>query len=216
MCCRYYIDLASPELQSIGEAAANSRLMERFRNVSAQGIHTSGEIAPSMIVPVIAFNKLGEQACFPMQWGYQLDNKKLLANARAETASEKPMFRDGWKNHRCVIPASFYYEWEHFLSPHGKKETGEKYLLQQKGARVTWLCGLYRVEQGLPHFVILTRAPDEEIARIHDRMPLIVEERDVERWINPSINADEVANGAVLDVCYQKADSKANRTVEEK
>ncbi len=205
MCCRYYIEPGSFKLQSIGEAAVNTRLMERFRRAASQGMHTSGEIAPSMIVPVIASNRAGDKAYFPMQWGYNMDRKRMLANARVETASEKPMFQDGWKSHRCIIPASCYYEWEHFLRPNGKKETGEKYLLQPKGSQLTWLCGLYRMEQGLPHFVVLTRAPGENIAFIHDRMPLIVSEHDVDKWINPSVSADEVAYRAVTDVFFQKS-----------
>lgn len=205
MCCRYYIEPANPELLSIAEAAEHTKLMERFRRAAAQGMQSRGEITPSMIVPVIAWSKSGGRAYFPMKWGYHVERKNLLANARLETAAVKPVFQESWKSHRCIIPASYYFEWEHFLRPNGKKETGEKYLLQPKGAQITWLCGLYRLENGLPHFVILTRPPGEGISYIHDRMPLLLEEKDVESWINPACSPDEIAYRAVTDLYFQKA-----------
>ena len=89
-----------------------------------------------------------------MKWGYT--GKTLLINARVETASEKPTFRDDWKSHRCIVPASYYFEWVHLRSNDGKTTTGDKYVIQPKGSSVTWLCGLYRIEEGLPVFVVLS------------------------------------------------------------
>ena len=50
---------------------------------------------------------------------------------------------------------------------------------------ITWLCGLYRMEGQFPHFVVLTQNAAEDIAFIHDRMPLMLPEDAVEDWINP-------------------------------
>lgn len=49
-----------------------------------------------------------------------------------------------------------YFEWEHISLSNGKTKTGNKYLIQPKGSSMTWLCGLYRIEDRLPVFVILT------------------------------------------------------------
>lgn len=57
-----------------------------------------------------------------------------------------------------------------------KKDLGKKYAIMPKGQELTWLCGLYRLENNYPHFVLLTREPGEDIAFIHDRMPLILPE----------------------------------------
>ena len=65
------------------------------------------------------------------------------------------------------------------------KKTGDKFMIQPKGATITWLCGLYRMENGLPTFVILTKEPSEEIRFIHDRMPLIMPQSFVGDWIKP-------------------------------
>ena len=205
MCCRYYIEPDNTELQSISEAARSSVVLDRFHRAVQKALITGGEIAPSMIVPVIARNRSGIRSYFPMQWGYNLERKNLLVNARIETAAQKPMFQESWYTHRCIIPASYYFEWQHYLLPNGRKDTGDRYLLQPRGAAVTWLCGLYRLESGLPHFVILTRPPSEPIGFIHDRMPLIIAEKDIDDWINPTMKAEEIAYRALTDIYFQRA-----------
>ena len=205
MCCRYYIDRENISLREIGEKALQSSLSDYFFQRGAKAPLIEGEIRPNDIVPVIATSRNGSKATFPMQWGYHMKDRSLLANARSESAAEKPLFQKAWEAHRCVIPASWYYEWEHFLRPNGKKETGAKYLIQPKGDRVTWLCGLYRFEDGLPHFVVLTRPPSEELSFIHDRMPLMLREKDVDEWISPDAKPDEIAYRAVTDLHYEKA-----------
>ena len=166
---------------------------------------TSGEVKPADIVPVIASSKKGNKTYYPMQWGFHSENRPLLVNARTETAADKPLFQNAWRAHRCVIPASWYYEWEHFLRPNGKRETGEKYLIQPKHSQITWLCGLYRMENGLPHFVVLTRTPSEDIGFIHDRMPLMIRETDVDGWISPEGDPEAIACRAVTDLLYERS-----------
>lgn len=205
MCCRYYVEPESVVLEQLGDVAAHTSLRMRMLQDIAKPLKTSGEIRPGDIAPVIATSKRGSKACFPMLWGFNSQNRSLLANARSETAGQKPLFQLAWKSHRCVIPASWYYEWEHYLRPNGKKETGDKYLIQPKGDSITWLCGLYRFEEGFPHFVILTRMPSEEISFIHDRMPLMVREQDVDQWISPDSSPEEIAYRAVTDLHFEKA-----------
>ena len=141
MCGRYWVD-ESPELRSIVEEMNRSPLVSKFQETSA--ITTSGEIRPTNVVPVIASNKAGTRTVYPMRWGFKTD-KSLLINARTETAATKPTFREAWAAHRCIVPASYYFEWEHFTDNSGKKKTGDMYMLQPKGDTVTWLCVLYRI-----------------------------------------------------------------------
>ena len=205
MCCRYYIEPQDEMLRQYAEIAARTKLREQFLHKVPKPLQFRGEIRPTDIVPVIATSKRGNKACFPMQWGFNMEGRAMLPNARQETAGVKPLFQGAWKSHRCVIPASWYYEWEHLLRPDGTKETGEKYLIQPKGDTVTWLCGLYRFEDSLPHFVVLTRPPSEEIRFIHDRMPLMLREKDVGEWISPDAKPEEIANRAVTDLHFEKA-----------
>ena len=125
-------------------------------------------------------------------------------NARSETAAEKPTFREDWRRHRCIVPASWYFEWSHFIGSDGKKHTGDKYMIQPKDTAMTWLCGLYRIENGLPVFVVLTREPGEGIRFIHDRMPLIMPEKLVKEWIRPDGKPEELLRYALTDMIYEK------------
>ena len=207
MCCRYWAD-ESPEIREIVEEMNKSPLVEKWHKTT--GITTYGEIRPTNVVPVIAPNRSGEKSVFPMKWGFT--GRTLLMNARTETAPEKATFRDAWASHRCIVPASWYYEWEHILGNDGKKRTGDKYLIQPKGSSMTWLCGLYRIEDGLPVFVILTREPGEEIRFIHDRMPLIMPGDCVDEWIRPDAKPEDLVEAALTEMIYEKIESKPKDT----
>ena len=65
-------------------------------------------------------------------------------------------------------------------------------MIQPEGSAVTWLAGLYRIEDisgiQVPVFTVLTREPSEEIRYIHDRMPVILPGVDIEKWIKPDSN----------------------------
>lgn len=205
MCTHFYLQYQSQELKDIMQEANDSKLTERFIHEKAKPLKTCGEIRPTDVVPVIAPNSKGSRAVFPMQWGFRLPKSdKPLVNARCETAATKPTFKDAWKSHRCIIPASYYYEWEHFKSPDGKVKTGDKYIIQPEGSAVTWLCGLYRIEDNLPVFTVLTREPSEMLSRIHDRMPLIMPEEKIDEWISPASRPEELLNYALTDMIMEK------------
>lgn len=70
---------------------------------------------------------------------------------------------------------------------------------------MTWLCGLYRIENGLPVFVILTREPAKEIRFIHNRMPLILPERYINDWIRPDTKPEELLPAAMTDMLFETA-----------
>ena len=200
MCCRYWTD-ESPELRPIVEEMNRSPLMRKWQDKAK--VKSYGEIFPTDVVPVIAPNRSGLRSVYPMKWGYS--GKSLLMNARSETAAEKPTFRDDWARHRCIVPASWYFEWEHYPGSDGKKHTGDKYMIHPKDCAVTWLCGLYRSENGLPVFVILTREPGETLRFLHDRMPLIMPDELVTEWIRPDRKPEELLPGALTDMDFEKA-----------
>ena len=199
MCCRYYIEEIE-EMQVIVSDMMRSSLVRKWNELYP--IKTYGEMSPTDIVPVIASNRNRQRAVFPMKWGFT--GKTLLMNARVETASIKPTFRDAWKSHRCIVPASYYFEWEHLIGNNGKTKTGDKYAIQPQGSSMTWLCGLYRFENDMPFFVILTRKPGEQIRFIHDRMPLILPEHMVNSWIDLDADPEKLIREAVTDLVAEK------------
>ena len=159
-----------------------------------------------MMVPVIASDRKGRSTVFPMIWGYKLnETTPLLVNARVETAKVKDTFMDSWMEHRCIVPCSYYFEWEHVLHPDGRKVATQKYAFQPRGKDMAWLCGLYRIENGFPHFVVITRPASAETAFIHDRMPLMLPESLLKEWINPKTTPSRLLSEAVTDVVFEKA-----------
>ena len=125
MCGRYYIaeDDLSDEL---------SRMIDELnRKKTPEGLKTSGEIFPSDIVPVLANSRKQDVQPFAMRWGYAFPNGRPIINARSETAAQKPMFKDGMRQRRCVIPASHYFEWER----RGAART--KYAIRTRGYAVS-------------------------------------------------------------------------------
>ena len=209
MCCRYYMEM-SPELRPIIEEANRSALKERIVNKLGRPMVTEGEVCPTNIVPVIAPNRSCARTVFPMVWGFTLPRSSSpMVNARVETASTKPTFKESWERRRCIVPASYYFEWEHLINAAtGKAKTGDKYMIQPKGSAVTWLAGLYRIEDisgiQVPVFTILTREPSEEIRFIHDRMPVILPGDDIEKWIDPVSKPDEIIKNAMTDMVFEK------------
>ena len=199
MCCRYLLE-ESPELRPIVEAMNRSPLAGKV--FPAGSLRAAGEVRPADAAPVLARSRQGQPLVFPMKWGFT--GKGLVFNARSETAADKPMFRDSWAARRCAVPASCYFEWEHREGPGGKKVTGRKYRLQTESA-LTWLCGLYRMEEGVPCFVVLTREAGDGIRFIHDRMPLILPEDAARKWLLPDSDPGELLSLARTDLLFRPA-----------
>ena len=205
MCTRFYVETDADEIRNIVSDVQSSQLSDKF-NHAGYAVLTSGEIRPTNVVPVIAPGKNGKRAAFPMRWGFQIPNRSLVVNARVETAAEKPTFKEAWEKHRCIIPASWYFEWEHLIGNASQKKTGDKYMIQPRGSTMTWLAGLYRIEDGLPVFTVLTKEPTEELRRIHDRMPLIFPKNLIDDWIRPDTKPEQILPYALNEMIAEKAE----------
>lgn len=108
-------------------------------------------------------------------WGLAVDwSKQPMINARAETLTDKPTFRP-LLEHRCVVPASAYFEWR-------KTATGQKLknTICAANAPLMTMAGLTDGNR----FTIVTCAPSPSIAHIHNRMPVILSERALDSWIS--------------------------------
>ncbi len=199
----------SPQLRPIVEKAKSSSLAAKMRDRLGKPLKTEGEIRPTDMVPVIAPDRNGDRAVFPMVWGYTIPGlNRPVVNARIETAPVKPVWRDGWLSHRCIIPASYYFEWEHIPGPDGRMKAGSKYMIQPEGTDITCLAGLYRLEEfremQYPVFTILTTEPTEELQKLHDRMPLILPPSAIDDWIRPDTRAEQIAQQAVTALCLER------------
>ncbi len=196
MCTRYFVEKQFEQMNKYILDAEESPLFQKF---VANGITkiSSGEIRPTDTVPVIASDRKGNPSIFPMKWGFRIPSQHLIVNARVETAMVKPSFRDSWKEHRCIIPASYYFEWKHFKDSEGKITTGNKCAIRSVSDEIIWMCGLYRIENGLPVFVVLTKEATDAVVNIHDRMPVLLSEKDVNSWISPYVTAESLLDNII-------------------
>ena len=78
-------------------------------------------------------------------------------------------------------------------------------MIQPKNSNMTWLCGLYRMEDGFPAFTVLTRDPAGELCKIHDRMPLILPQDKIDAWIDPNTKPEELLQFSLTDMVVEKA-----------
>lgn len=208
MCTRFYADI-DKELKPMITAAQQASFAQQMMINLSRPLSMSGEIRPTDIAAVIAPDKNGRRTVFPMQWGFHVQGlQHPVVNARIETAAEKPTFRDSWYRRRCIIPASWYFEWQHMPLPNGRKKTGDKYAIQPRNADITWLAGLYQIEDingfRYPTFVVLTRKPCDAVSSIHDRMPVILPESKIDDWIAPDGEPDKVAENVLTDLVLEK------------
>ena len=209
MCTRFYVEPAY--YAPIISRAQKLKLADDIMRHLSKPLTMSGELRPTDVAAVLAPNKDGRMAAFPMLWGFSHEATDApIVNCRLETADQKEMWKDSWFRRRCVIPSSWYFEWEHFRSPDGKKKkVGDKYLIQPKGAVSTLLAGLYRIEErngvNCPVFAVITRDATAELRSIHDRMPVILSREDVESWIKPNGNPAEICKRALTEVVMEKA-----------
>lgn len=185
MCGRFYFsrEIQDSMFQSVLEDLDH-------RNIQFK----TGDVFPGDVAAVIASNRRMEPQAFAMEWGYKMPDGKRIFNARSETASHKAMFADGMRQRRCLIPAIRYYEWQ--KRPEGKV----KYSIAPKDADGFYLAGLYRVEDGIPVFSVLTKDPAENIAFIHNRMPVILPQTVMADWLNPRYRGEDVLTAAITEM----------------
>ena len=208
MCTRYYVEPAT--FRPYIDRASRIPLAHQIMIALSKPLTMCGEMHPTDIAAVFAPDKNGGIAVFPMMWGFTLpDTDVPIVNCRLESADYKSLWKDSWFRRRCVIPASWYYEWEHFASPDGKKRiTGAKFAIQPEGATVTWLAGLYRFEERsgiqVPVFAVLTRQPSDSVKKLHDRMPLILPQESIAEWIRPDGDPVKIAENALVHMMTEK------------
>lgn len=141
------------------------------------GAYKTGEIFPGDTAPAV-IGRSEKIVAVPAVFGFPgFSDGKLIINARSETAAEKKLFADCLREQRAVLPASGFFEW----SRHTPEKT--KYLFTSETMRTIYLCGLYKVVDGVIRFVILTRGANDSMIAVHDRMPVIAGEEEVRPYL---------------------------------
>lgn len=178
MCGRYYVDDdTAKEIERV------IRLVDAKVNgskIPENGMYV--DIHPSDIAPVLL--KKGDNFCVEnIRWGFPAQDKKLIINARSETALEKRMFSESVSHRRIAIPATGFYEWN---------RDKKKYTFYRKNSKILWMAGFFNRYQDEDRFVILTTGANASMSPVHDRMPLILNEEELEEWIEDGIKTEGI------------------------
>lgn len=154
-------------------------------------------VAPTQVVPVVREIRgrdetTGDRRFDALYWGLipwwskDAGVGSGMINARAETAARKPAFRDAFQRRRCLVPADGFYEW--------KKLDGGKqpYCIRRHDREPFAFAGLWdrwrgEDEQTIESFTILTTDPTSLLKSLHDRMPLILDPKDFDLWLDPNV-----------------------------
>lgn len=153
-------------------------------------------VAPTQSMP-IALNVEGRPVLTPARWGLiphwakDASIGSRMINARSETLSVKPSFREPFRKRRCLVPATGFYEW--------RKEPGQArktpFLIRMPGGRPFVFAGLWDAwtspEGPVRSFTIVTTSPNDVMAPIHDRMPVILPASTHAAWLDPAPRAPE-------------------------
>jgi putative SOS response-associated peptidase YedK len=170
--------------------------------VKTESLQASYNVAPTDQVYAVAEHE-GERLLGTFLWGllpwFAKDRKQAsrAINARVETASEKPSFKESFVRRRCIIPADGFYEWE-------RKEKGKlpHYIYAADGSPLA-LAGLWSswkdpaTDERIRTCTILTGRPDELVRPIHDRMPVMLRREVWDEWLDPD-NQDPDTVGELL------------------
>ena len=119
-------------------------------------------------------------------WAADLKAGSRMFNARAETLTASPAFREAFKRRRCVVPVDAFYEWKR------EGSIRQPYAIARVDGRPLALAGLWagwhdpETDAVRRTFTIVTTTPNDQIADLHDRMPVILSDDAWERWLDPA------------------------------
>lgn len=119
-------------------------------------------------------------------WAKEAGAGPTLINARSETVAEKPSFRDAFHQRRCLVVADGFYEWQ---ATGGRKQP---YWIGMDDRRPFAFAGLWdrwqpEGAEALDSCTILTTDANEALRSLHDRMPVILDSHDYDRWLDPDV-----------------------------
>lgn len=181
MCGRYHL-VAAPE-----------RLAQEFDLDVRENFPARYNIAPTQPVLVVARDETRARHLQLMRWGFvpswakkdyfEKAGSKPLINARAETAAEKPVFRNAFKRRRCLLPADGFYEWS------GASGAKTPHRIRPKEQGLFAFAGLWETaidpDGGeIDTVAILTTAAGQDIRPLHDREPIVIPHKDYAAWLD--------------------------------
>jgi putative SOS response-associated peptidase YedK len=180
VCGRYTLSTPGDTLTEVFELAEGVEVPPRYN------------IAPTDQVPVVRVHRSGERRLHLFRWGLvpawardpEIGNR--LINARSETVATKAAFRDGFRWRRCLVPADGFYEWR---KSGATKQPMLVHLAERAPFAMAGIWARWQRPDGAPllSFALITTQANELVARLHDRMPVILPTEDWALWLDPGV-----------------------------
>ncbi len=210
MCGRYVLKAGIEELKENYQATPRGTFEWR-PNYNA---------APSVDMPVVLQHEKEGRVIDKYRWGLvpfwakEVNTGYSMFNARAESIASKRTYQKPFKKQRCIVPASGFYEW--VKTPDGKIP----HYITLKDQGLMSFAGLYEHWQGdggqvVNSFTIITTESNDKLAPIHDRMPAILLDQEIDHWLDPANQDTESLRDLVRpypsdDISFYKVSTAVN------
>jgi putative SOS response-associated peptidase YedK len=196
MCARYTLRTSAKIIRDLFEIDEVPEMPDRFN------------IAPTQEVPGITESRDGERRVRMLRWGLiprwanNINIGVQMINAKAETLAEKSAFRNAFESRRCLIPADGFFEWKTIFpeapqqslfggepQPSKEKPRKQPYHFTMRNGAPFAFAGLWEKwsdpqQRLVESFTIITTEPNELMAELHDRMPVILHREDYAIWLS--------------------------------
>jgi putative SOS response-associated peptidase YedK len=183
--------------------AAGQQIMDHFKLLSLPAHHPDYNIPPGQKILAIVQLEDGSNRAVNLHWGlipsWSRDRiiSSHLINARAETLTEKPSFKNAYQHRRCLIPATGFFEWQ-------STEAGKQpYHIHQPDQALFAFAGVWEHwehdQETVYSCTIITTVANDKIAPIHDRMPVIITPDDYDRWLTKKTTVVDMTDFLAID-----------------
>lgn len=168
MCGRFMFDpTTNPELKKIQTLAAT------------QGVAVkTGEVFPNDLTALV-IDQDQQIKVVAMAWGWPgFKAGQKLINARSETVLQKSRFAQAFLTQRAVYPTNGFFEWT--------VDKQKVYFKYPNSTQPVYIAGFYAYFDGQPRSILLTTAPNASVSPVHNRMPLLLQKRQISSWLKDS------------------------------
>ena len=167
--------------------ANKQKLAEAIALAIPEAYEPDYNIGPGREVLSISNDKDAGPRASLMHWGLKTP-QNFHINARIETADTSPRFRESWEHHRCLVPASGFYEW------YADGITKQPYYIYPTDREISFLAGLWYPSARESHpdtCILLTTAASHSIQEVHHRMPVILSAELRDAWLRNELTKTE-------------------------
>lgn len=143
----------------------------------------SFNVAPSTTIPIVTADPAGRHLV-PAVWGFTSSGRAPLFNARGETVDSLQSFRDAFRQNRCLVPASGFYEW--------RPNDRQPFYFEMVNGHPLTFAGIWKQVGSHLQATVITTAPNADMRGVHDRMPVILSPDAWTDWLSASPLTDSL------------------------